>query len=410
MSRGRILVARRPSPLRGLATWHAYEGKRRTSVIGEMMKTTSILTAATAALLIGALASRACMATATTVVTTPTYKVGVSQRRFVPPGPYNWRQARTHALLTTVWYPAAAMAHEESQWLGSSASRFARAGRAAPRAALARMPKRFPLIVISHGTGGSAPAMAWLGTRLAAHGFIAAAVNHPGNNGLEPYTSQGFSLWWLRARDLSEVIDGMLRDPRFGRRIDPHRIGAAGFSLGGYTVIEIAGGRTSPAIFGFCASHPRARRCAAPPEFPTLTSNVARLLRTSPHYRASIRRAGADYRDPRVRAIFAIAPALGAVVSADSLGRIAIPVEIVAGSADAIEPVGRNARYFAAHIPGSRLILLPGVGHYTFFATCTRRGRKAQPELCNDGPGIDRHRIHKRVAALAVAFFASHLR
>jgi len=291
------------------------------------------------------------MAAAMTVATGPTYKVGVCQRQFVPRGHYNWRRARIHALLTTVWYPAAAAAHEQPQWLGSSASPFARAGEAAPRAALPAAPQRFPLVVISHGTGGSALSMAWLGSQLAAHGFIAAAVDHPGNNSLEPYTPQGFSLWWLRARDLSEVIDGMLRDPRFGRRIDPHRIGAAGFSLGGYTVIEIAGGRTSPAIFAFCASHPRARRCAAPPEFPTLISSVSRLLRTSRHYRASIRHASADYRDPRVHAAFAIAPALGAVVAATSLERISIPVEIVAGSADVIEPVSRNAKVFRRAYP-----------------------------------------------------------
>jgi predicted dienelactone hydrolase len=139
------------------------------------MKTTSILTATTCALLIGALASRGCMAAATTAATGPTYRVDVSQRRLVPRGSYDWRHARTHALLTTEWYPAAAKAHEEPQWLGSSASRFARAGEAAPRAALAPMAKRFPLIVISHGAGGSALALAWFGTWLAAHGFIALA-------------------------------------------------------------------------------------------------------------------------------------------------------------------------------------------------------------------------------------------
>jgi len=50
-------------------------------------------------------------------------------------------------------------------------------------------------------------------------------------------------LWWERARDLSAVIDGMLSDPTFMPRIDRQRIGAAGFSLGGYTMIAIAQGR-----------------------------------------------------------------------------------------------------------------------------------------------------------------------
>ena len=110
-----------------------------------------------------------------------------------------------------------------------------------------------------------------------------------------------------------------------------------------------------------------------------------------------------------MRAVFAIAPALGSIFVPGSLRRIAIPVEIVAGSADPIEPVSANAAYFAAHIPGSRLILFPGAGHYTFFATCTALGKKAEPALCNDPPGIDRDRTHQRAAGLAVSFFATHL-
>src|SRR5579872_3030094 len=34
------------------------------------------------------------------------FKVGSAQRAFIPSEPYCWRGAKTHALLTTVWYPA----------------------------------------------------------------------------------------------------------------------------------------------------------------------------------------------------------------------------------------------------------------------------------------------------------------
>lgn len=361
------------------------------------------------ALLLSALA--VCVSKPAAAATGSTYKAGVAYLRFSPHEPYDWRHAKTHALLATVWYPAAATAEEKPQWIGQPPAALARAGDAAPDAALAARPRQFPLIVISHGTGGSALAMAWLGARLASHGFIAVAVNHPGNNGLDPYTAQGFSLWWLRARDLSAAIDGILADPRFGPRIDARRIGAAGFSLGGYTVIEIAGGRTSTAFFDLCSHHPQDPRCASPPEFPNLVPAVLKLLRTSPGYRAAVREGSGSYRDPRVRAVLAIAPAHGDVfVPPDSLERISIPVEILAGSADAIEPVTENAKYFAAHIPGSRLVLFPGAGHYTFFATCTALGRKAQAQLCNDRPGIDRHRIHERAAGMAVAFFSERLK
>jgi predicted dienelactone hydrolase len=374
------------------------------------MRTRSAVTLRACALLLSALAGGGCISAARAASIGAIYKVGVTQERFIPRGPYRWRAAQTRALLATVWYPAAATAREQPQWIGTPGKPLARAGEAAPGAALARRPERFPLIVISHGTGGSALAMAWLGARLASHGYIAVAVNHPGNNALEPYTAQGFTLWWLRAKDLSAVIDGMLSDHRFAPRIDSRRIGAAGFSLGGYTMVEIAGGRTSPALFAFCSAHPHARRCADPPEFPGLVNRALTLLKTSPSYRAAVRGASASYRDPRVRAILAIAPANGVAFVPASLERISIPVEIVAGSADVIEPVNENARYFATHIPGSRFTLVPGVGHYTFFATCTALGKRTQPELCDDGPGINRRRIHSLVAQLAVKFFATHLR
>ena len=48
----------------------------------------------------------------------PIFKVGVAQRAFLPEGPYHWRGAKTHALLTSVWYPADSAAVEKPQWVG----------------------------------------------------------------------------------------------------------------------------------------------------------------------------------------------------------------------------------------------------------------------------------------------------
>src|SRR5260221_2071572 len=177
-------------------------------------------------------------------ISLPAYKVGTLMRRYLPNEPYIWRGAQTHALITQIWYPADAGSLEQDQWIGSPDSPLFRAGKAPQDGKLAASPVRFPLIVLSHGTGGSAKIMAWLATALAAHGYVVAAVNHPGNNSLEPYKTQGFTLWWERAKDLNVVLDLILADPTLGNRIDPGRIGAAGFSLGGYSVIELAGGIT----------------------------------------------------------------------------------------------------------------------------------------------------------------------
>jgi predicted dienelactone hydrolase len=139
------------------------------------------------------------------------FKVGVTTRDLIPAEPYDWRGAKTHALRAMIWYPAAAEARGEAQWIGPPILPFYSAGSAARDAPHAAGP-RHPLIILSHGFGGTASDLAWLCTALAAHGFIAVAVNHPGNNALEAYTVEGYSLMWLRAVDLSAAIDAVLDD------------------------------------------------------------------------------------------------------------------------------------------------------------------------------------------------------
>src|SRR5262249_30424286 len=156
-------------------------------------------------------------------------------------------------------------AREKPQWIGPRVVPFFSAGNAARDAEPAPGPRR-PLVVLSHGNGGAAFQLAWLGTALARHGFIVVAVNHPGNNALEDYTVEGMSLWWLRAVDVSTVIDAMLVDKTFGSLLDPARIGAAGHSLGGYTVLAAAGGISNPDLLqAFCGSPAADVSCKPPP-------------------------------------------------------------------------------------------------------------------------------------------------
>ena len=179
---------------------------------------------------------------------------------------------------TTIWYPADAAAEEQPRVLGPPGNPLFESGHPAADAALASTPAQFPLIVLSHGIGGTAGSLAWLGTALARAGYVAAAVNHPGNNAINGYTVEGFTLWWDRARDLSAIIDSMLAEPIFTARIDPNRIGAAGFSLGGYTMIAIAGGITSRAHYReFCAPAQAEASCEAPPEFGDLRAKAKAL-------------------------------------------------------------------------------------------------------------------------------------
>ena len=335
------------------------------------------------------------------------HSVGFSSRQFSAPEGYNWRGSEDRALSGIIWYPSENGADQQDQYIGPPDAPLFYAGRAAKDAALAPAFAKFPLIALSHGTGGSALQMAWLGAYLAARGYIVVAVNHPGNNAVTGYTTQGFVEGWERAKDISTVIGDMLDDPRFGSKIDPDRIGAAGFSFGGYTMMELAGARTD--FKGLLAWCDEKKGNCDPPEMPDLIEKF-NALKQQLDVQKAVQHSGDSYRDPRIRAVFAIAPAVARAFPPQNLQAIAIPVEIVAGAADSIAPPAQNAQFFAANIPGAELTILPGgVGHYTFLDVGTETGKKRLPQFFVDNAGVDREAVHKQIAEMAAQFFDKEL-
>ena len=354
-------------------------------------------------------------ANASGVKQAPITRVGLATRVFHPTAPRNWRGAQEQALRCTIWYPAADTAVDVKQTIGPPDAPLFEAGTVSPNAIIAPSLSPYPLILLSHGTGGSSEQMAWLGTALAKAGYIAVAVDHPGNNSREPYTPEGFALWWERATDLSEVLDGMLADKQLAPHIDDSRIAAAGFSIGGFTVLELAGAQTDiNEFFDLCGAKTDTPRpdvdttvCHVP-EMRTMgtVDDVLKAVRKTS--RESLARSGESYADPRIKAVFAIAPALGFTFTDDSLHEIHIPVEIAVGSADRIASPRENADYIRSYIHGARETVLPKVTHYTFLDTCTAEGKQKLEVYCADQ--VDRDAIHAQVSAQAIKFFNRALR
>ena len=338
----------------------------------------------------------------------PPVKVGMMTRNFTDEKRKNWQGTAPRPLRTAIWYPAMATATGDEIIFGGAAEKQVFAPvTVAPDADISRAARKYPLVLLSHGTGGSAVQMMWLGYYLASRGYIVAAVNHHGNTAAEQQrTAQGFLLFWERAKDLRAVLDKLLADPVFGAHIDRSRIGAAGFSLGGYTVISVAGGVFSPQEFeAFCHSPQRDFTCEPQPEFPEAPRLFAELKKTDPVVQKSLRHAGDSYRDERIKRVFAIAPALGGGFTEAGLNKIVIPVRIVIGRADKVTPLVTNAQRYSNLIKGARLTVLPGeIGHYTFLAECTPHG-KAVLDICRDAESIDRAAVHREVGQLAYEFF-----
>ena len=334
--------------------------------------------------------------------------VGMVTRSFTDDRRRNWEGTAARPLRTAIWYPAAAGTGKVETIFGGPPDREVfKPVSVAGGADLANTKQKYPLVLLSHGTGGSSVQMMWLGHYLAARGYIVAAVNHHGNTAAERQpAAQGFLLYWERARDLSAVLDKVLADPLFGPRIDRKRIGAAGFSLGGYTVITVAGGRFSSREFdSFCQSAEKDFTCEPQPEFPEAPKIFARLKETDPVVKESLRHAGDSFRDPRIKRVFAIAPALGGGFTPIGLAGVRIPALIVVGEGDKVTPPRTNAQRYARYIKGAQLKILPGeIGHYTFLAECNARG-KSILDICLDAGTVDRGQVHRQVAQMAFEFF-----
>ncbi len=94
----------------------------------------------------------------------------------------------------TIWYPAKSGAVEAPIEVGPPGKPLFVSGSATADAPFEDDRPR-PLILLSHGFGGTARIMAWFGTALARHGYIVIAVDHPGNNGRDPMTVGGAVLY-----------------------------------------------------------------------------------------------------------------------------------------------------------------------------------------------------------------------
>ncbi|WP_368860644.1 alpha/beta hydrolase family protein, partial [Mesorhizobium sp. GbtcB19] len=151
-------------------------------------------------------------------------------------------------------------------------------------------------------------------------GYLVAALRHPGDN------YQDSSLWQKplgtyfteRPRQVSRLIDALLADPEWKDRIATDakgpRIGAAGHSAGGYTVVALAGGRVDLSRFG--------AHCAKDAAEDPISCAMVRDIRQmqAPLVLGST-------ADPRVRAIVAMAP-VGVMFTEQSLKAITVPALI----------------------------------------------------------------------------------
>jgi predicted dienelactone hydrolase len=271
----------------------------------------------------------------------------------------------------------------------------------------AAIPGKKPLVVISHGHGGSDLGHHDLATYLASHGFVVATITHPKDNFRDSSGDGQPVVLGGRPRQISATISHLLQSRRWKPLIDPDRIGVAGFSNGGYTALLVIGAIPDfTSVPAHCRLHPQDANLCVP--LAKLEEAAAQQHRTVEQSVAELQRGlgqWGDTRDPRVKAAFVMAP-FSAVFDAKGLARIDRPVFLYYAQKDEV----LLPRYNALHIAPlmrtlARLKMVPNAGHYVFLSPCSQELARSEPDLCTDPPGTDRTAVHRKIDADALKFF-----
>ena len=140
----------------------------------------------------------------------------------------------------------------------------------------------FPLLILSHGLGGSRDGLDYIGRFWASHGYVCAQIQHLGTdesvwrdakNEQEAEAALKRAAGNLlnilaRPRDVSFAIDQMLKlnaeeNSELSGKINPNKIGVAGHSLGGLTALFSAGQKAVSGGFALDLSDPRIKASVA---------------------------------------------------------------------------------------------------------------------------------------------------
>jgi predicted dienelactone hydrolase len=256
--------------------------------------------------------------------------------------------------------------------------------------------KDLPLVLISHGTGGSFLGHFDTAIALADAGFVVAAVTHTGDN----FADQSRSVDIMDGpRQISRVITHMLASWDGRAAINPERVGMFGFSAGGFTALASIG-----AVPDFSTVRPMCREY--PGDFGCQLLKKSGNAVTVPAA-ATI----ASAADSRIKAAVVAAPALGFTFEPDGLKNVKVPVQLWRAEEDAILPHPRYAEAVRLALPQApEYHVVSNAGHFDFLAPCSSALASIVPSICASAPGFDRVTFHTHFNAAVVGFFSKTLK
>ncbi|MFK0164448.1 alpha/beta hydrolase family protein [Rhizobium sp. NPDC090279] len=247
--------------------------------------------------------------------------------------------------------------------------------------------EKLPLVVISHGKGGTFIGHYDTAEILADAGFVVVAISHPGDNATDKSRIDDPSVFVERPADIKRTIDFMLGPWPDAGKIDAARIGLFGFSRGGYTGLVAIGAN------------------------PYFSKNLRLCEGNDSPLCDQVHKGELPelVHDPRIKAAV-IADPLNVSFTPDSFKTVKVPVQLWGSEhgGDGVTPESVVA--IANQLPEKpEFRVVPNSQHFDFLPPCPPELAKAVPVICADPPDFDRAAFHRELNAATLAFFRRHL-
>jgi len=266
---------------------------------------------------------------------------------------------------------------------------------------------RYPLIVLSHGSGGTPLGHRNIAIALANAGFIAAAPMHPRDNFRDSSGVGHRIVWDGRPLQMRAVVDHMLSSTAWSPHVDAKRIGAFGFSLGGYTVLALIGARPSiKELIRHCDKNKSLDPLCA------RSGGLATAMREI--YKNEYTTAPLDLGDPRICAAV-VADPVAALFTRESLAQIKIP------SLEIYLPEHENeltGQFHGQNVADTlrantdvqvKIDVFENAQHYSFIAPFPDSIAASLPKAFKNRTGFDAQSFHAALEQRVVNYFEHNL-
>lgn len=225
---------------------------------------------------------------------------------------------------------------------------------------------KFPLILISHGSGGSHLLYRTLAHYLACNGFIVGMPEHPFNNRNNNTLEGTVENLENRPRHIHTAIDWFFESEKFARFLKADSISMIGHSMGGYTSLAVAGG--------------------IPTSFPNESLDGKPKQINVEHNR-------------KIKSLVLLAPATVWFKDKGALSGVDIPILMIAGEKDQYTPHFHAQIVLEGVADNSKIKykIIENAGHFSFLSPFPQSMIKPEFIPSQDPFGFHREKFHNEL-------------